>query len=179
MNRRTRWESSLPSAPHLEAAAATLAPPSLPWQPPSLPPLRSRFAAPRQTTRHPPPEDGTVRVDQPAGRAAAGLAICRRSAARRIVSCSSITKGPASAFTRTRYSSASSDGTRHEYPQVKPHPYSNWPEATTSSSGPRISKVGFGGRPPATMRLVTRSPPVPMKASSSWTIPAPREWGAS
>gem|GEM_PF-2344570 len=37
----------------------------------------------------------------------------------------SISKGPASISTLTRYSSSSFEGTRHEYEQVKPHPYSN------------------------------------------------------
>ena len=45
---------------------------------------------------------------------------------------SSMAKGPAFILTRMRYSSAKLDGTRHEYPQVKPQPYSNEPLSTTS-----------------------------------------------
>ena len=65
----------------------------------------------------------------------AGLATGFQSADLRMLSYSgSILNGPASICTFTRYSAAGSEGTRHEYWQVKPHPYSKLPLATTLPS---------------------------------------------
>ncbi len=60
----------------------------------------------------------------------------RRSSARMTLRYSwSISEGPKPRCTRTWYSSASSDGTRHEYRQMKSHPHLNLPLATSSPSG--------------------------------------------
>ena len=53
--------------------------------------------------------------------------------------------GPASISTLIRYSSARSDGTRHEYAQVKPQPYSNLPRLMISPLAVAIVNVGAAG----------------------------------
>ena len=65
---------------------------------------------------------------------------------RRASSPVSMRKGPPSICTFTRYSSAGSEGTRHEYRQVKPQPYSKVPFSTTSPFGLVMVNSGFGGR---------------------------------
>lgn len=96
-----------------------------------------------------------------------------RSLFRRMLLCSvSILKGPALIWTWTVYSSASSEGTRHEYRQVKPHPYSNCPSATTSSPA-EIVNFGLPGRFPLTAMLVQASPadPTSVSPSDTWLVP--------
>ena len=84
-----------------------------------------------------------------------------RSLFRSTLLCSlSILKGPPFMRTWMEYSSAGSEGTRHEYRQVKPHPYSNSPSATTSSPA-EIVNFGFPGRLPLTR----------MSEQISWALP--------
>ena len=57
----------------------------------------------------------------------------------------SMVNGPPSICTLTRYSSAAFDGTRHEYRQVKPQPYSKLPFWTTSPFAVvMVNSGGFG-----------------------------------
>jgi len=67
----------------------------------------------------------------------------------------------------TWYSSAGSDGTRHEYRQVKPHPYLNLPAATSSPSLVEIVNSGAEGSLPLTLRPLQTSPPIPTKLMPS------------
>jgi hypothetical protein len=101
-----------------------------------------------------------------------------QSADLRTLSCSgSILNGPASICTFTRYSAAGSEGTRHEYWQVKPHPYSKLPVATTFPSGSVIVNAGLGGRAPLTTRLLQASPPTPTSDNASGSR-SPRRYEA-
>ncbi len=66
-----------------------------------------------------------------------------------VLSASSILKGSAFILTRMVYESDSSEGTRHEYEQVKPHPYSKLPRSMTSPLALAIVNEGFSlGRVP-------------------------------
>jgi hypothetical protein len=82
-------------------------------------------------------------------------------AGRTLSAFSSTGKGPADILTRMRYSFARSDGTRHEYRQVKPQPYSKSPCWTILPFGSVMVKLGFGGRPLSTIRFVHTSPVEP------------------
>ena len=75
----------------------------------------------------------------------------------------SIGKGSAFIVTRTRYSLSSFDGTRHEYPQVKPQPYSKLPCWTTSPLESVMVNSGFEGRAPSTIMLSQISPAEPTR----------------
>ena len=77
--------------------------------------------------------------------------------------CWSISIGSAFSFTLTWYSFARGDGTRHEYPHVKPQPYSKLPFWTTLPSGSVMVNSGLPGRPPLTVMFVQASPPTPIR----------------
>jgi hypothetical protein len=85
--------------------------------------------------------------------------------------CWSISKGSACIDTRMMYFSTLSDGTRHEYPQVKPHPYSNCPCWTTWPLGSLMVNCGLDGRLPPTIMSVHCSPPEPTRAMPRRTSP--------
>ncbi len=58
----------------------------------------------------------------------------------------STAKGPALSWTNTWNLPDTSDGTRHEYRQVKPHPYSKLPWCTALPSLSLTTNSGLGGR---------------------------------
>ena len=85
----------------------------------------------------------------------------------------SISKGPPFMRTWTKYSSAGSEGTRHEYRQVKPHPYSNSPSATVLPSAVVIVNFGLPGRLPLIRMSVQTSSAEPISdmPSDTWFVP--------
>ena len=88
----------------------------------------------------------------------------------------SILKGSASISTFTSYLSAGSVGTRHEYEQVKPQPYSKLPVSTTSPFSVEIVNFGLPGRPPFTIMLVQTSPAWPTSDMLSEAFPGPSRY---